>query len=129
MKSTIIMSLFTMLLGIFSCQAQNKGYESVSADDFEHIIADTNVIRLDVRTNPEYNDGHIENAINIDVLQDDFEKKAIATLNKAQTIAVYCRSGRRSKSAAQILVKKGYKIVELDTGYLGWKSAGKKIAN
>lgn len=118
-----------MLLGIFSCKAQNKGYENVSADDFEHIIADTNVIRLDVRTNQEYNDGHIENAINIDVLQDDFEKKAIATLNKAQTIAVYCRSGRRSKSAAQILVRNGYKIVELDTGYLGWKSAGKKIAN
>ena len=50
MKAIRIMSILTMLCAIFSCKAQNKGFESVSADAYEKIIADTTVVRLDVRT-------------------------------------------------------------------------------
>ena len=53
MKKIIIMSIITMLSSLFSCQAQNKGYKSLSADDYEKAIADTTVIRLDVRTRSE----------------------------------------------------------------------------
>ena len=72
MKTFRIISLLTLLWGFFSCQAQNKGFESVSVETFEKVIADTSVVQLDVRTAEEFADGHIENAINIDVLKSDF---------------------------------------------------------
>lgn len=117
----------TILANIFSCKAQDKGFVSLSVDKYEKAISDTaNVIRLDVRTEEEFKEGHIANAINIDVLKSDFESKATATLPKSKTIAINCRSGKRSKNAAKILVKNGYKVIELDSGYNGWVAAGKK---
>ena len=122
------MSLLGTIFGLFSCNAQSEksgsdnGFKSVEVEEFAKVIADTAVIRLDVRTAEEYAEGHIDNAINIDVLKDDFESKATATLPKDKTIALYCRSGRRSKNAAKILTKNGYTVVELNSGYNGWKS-------
>ncbi|MFQ9809799.1 MAG: rhodanese-like domain-containing protein [Segatella copri] len=84
-------------------------------------------MRLDVRTAEEFANGHIRGAINIDVLKSDFEQKAAATLPKSKTIAVNCRSGKRSKNAAAILTKNGYQVIELDSGFIGWQAAGKEI--
>lgn len=117
--------IISFLCGIFGCKAQTGDYKSVEVAEFARCIADTNVVRLDVRTAEEYASGHIDGAINIDVQKDDFEQQALAELPKNQTIALYCRSGRRSKKAAQILSAKGYQVVELNTGYLGWTSAQK----
>lgn len=95
---------------------------------FEQIIADTaKVIRLDVRTAEEYAEGHIDGAMNIDVLKDDFKDNAITRLPKDKTIAVYCRSGKRSKKAAGILAKQGFNVIELDCGYIGWTKADKPV--
>ena len=122
-----IMSILATICSLFSCSAQNQDFKSVEVDEFEKVIADTAVIRLDVRTPDEYAEGHIEGAKNIDVLNDTFEEKACAVLPKDKTIALYCRSGKRSKKAAGILSAKGYKVVELNTGYLGWTGAGKNV--
>ena len=128
MKKIIIMSLLGTIFGLFSCNAQSEksgsdnGFKSVEVEEFAKVIADTDVVRLDVCTADEYAEGHIDNAINIDVLKDDFESKATATLPKDKTIALYCRSDRRSKNAAKILTKNGYTVVELNSGYNGWKS-------
>lgn len=92
-------------------------------EEFARVIADTAVVRLDVRTPEEFAEGHIDNAINIDVLNDGFEAKAVSTLPKDRTIALYCRSGRRSKNAAKILSAHGYTVVELNSGYNGWKKS------
>lgn len=127
MYNYCIMSLMTLLLGLCGCHAQDKEYCSLTVDDYEKAIADTSVLRLDVRTAAEFEEGHIESAINIDVLKDDFESKATSTLPKDRTIAVNCRSGKRSKNAAQILAKHGYKVIELDAGYNGWIAAGKPV--
>ena len=123
------MSIFALLGSIFGCSAHSDDYKSVEADEFEKVIADTSVVRLDVRKPIEYNEGHISGAINIDVLGSDFEQKACATLPKDKTIALYCRSGHRSKIAAGILAKHGYTVIELNTGYLGWTGAGKPVVN
>lgn len=115
-----------MLTSLYACRAQEPSYKSLSVNDYEKVIADTAVVRLDVRTAEEFAEGHIQKAINIDVLKPDFEQKVAATLPKGKTIAVNCRSGKRSKQAAAILVSKGYRVVELDAGFNAWMAAGKK---
>lgn len=127
MKLLRFMSLVTMLCAIFGCKSQCDTFRSLSVEDFEKAIADTAIVRLDVRTAEEFADGHIEGTLNIDVLKEDFEQKAVASLPKDKTIAVNCRSGKRSKNAAKILVKNGYKVIELDAGYNGWIGAGKPV--
>lgn len=116
-----------ILAGIFSCQSPKPAFKSVSVEAYERIIADSSVVRLDVRTAKEFAEGHIPNAVNIDVLQADFIKKALATIPRNRTIAVNCRSGKRSKTAADLLAKKGYKVVELNSGFIGWFTDGKNI--
>lgn len=116
-----------ILAGLLSCQSSKPGFRSVSVDEFQHLIADSSVIRLDVRTAKEFDEGHIPNAVNIDVLQPDFLQKALSSLPCKRTIAVNCRSGKRSKKAAELLAKKGYKVVELDAGFNGWIEEGKEV--
>ena len=114
------MALLAGLCTIFGCSA--KGFESVDAAEFAREIAKEGVQLVDVRTAAEYADGHIPNAVNIDVYSADFAEK-IAKLDKERTVAIYCRSGRRSKSAAEQAVKLGFKVVELDGGVLSWSGA------
>ena len=78
------------------------------------MISDTNVVLIDVRTDSEYNEGHLENALNLDQAQDDFIEKSKAALSIDKTIAVYCRSGRRSANAAEKLAIEGYRCVNLN---------------
>ena len=124
---TLLTSLATALCGLFSCTAQTADFKSLSVDEFEQTISDGAIVRLDVRTPEEYAEGHLVSAINIDVQGDGFDAKATATLPKDKTIAVYCRSGRRSKMAAERLVKMGYNVVELSTGFVGWQKADKEV--
>lgn len=127
MKIFRIMGLLSILSSCLACKAQDDRFRSLTVDEYETAISDTCILRLDVRTAEEYADGHIANTLNIDVLKDDFEKKALATLPKDKIIAVNCRSGKRSKNAAKILVENGYSVIELDAGYNGWVGAGKPI--
>ena len=115
-----------VLCNLLGCTAQQQKFESLDIKAFEEVIADTSVVRLDVRSLDEYSSGHIANAVNIDVTKDDFEARATFLLPKDKTIAVYCRSGRRSKKAAGILVENGYKVIELNNGITGWINAGKE---
>lgn len=119
-----IFSLLPLCSLFFSCTS-DKGFKSVSVEEFADLIADTTVQRLDVRTPEEYAQGHIAGSKNIDVLGDDFEVDALETLDKDRTVALYCRSGRRSKKAAEILTAGGFSVVELSTGFNGWTEAGK----
>ncbi len=115
------MSIFTWLCALCGCKGQGAvDFRSVGAEDFAQIIKDTTVVRLDVRTAEEYAAGHIDGAILIDVLQNDFLSEAKKQLPQDRTIALYCRSGRRSKTAAKLLAAEGYDVVELATGWLGW---------
>ena len=107
------------LMSFFGCKAAD--FRSVEAETFAKVIEDTTVVRLDVRTANEYAQGHIPNALLIDVTQADFMQKAEQLLPKDKTIALYCRSGRRSKNAAMQLAQHGYQVVELNTGFNSWK--------
>ena len=75
---------------------------------------------IDVRTPEEYEQGHIQGAQNIDVGAETFITE-IQELSKSDTLLVYCRSGRRSLYASQVLVSFGFKkIYDLEGGYLNW---------
>ncbi len=69
------------------------------------------VIILDVRTPEEFKEGHAKGAINIDVLNKDFDGN-ISKLKKDGSYKVYCRSGNRSGKALQIMKANGFKEVE-----------------
>ena len=118
MRRYIFMTFLAGLCAIFGCSAQ--GFRSVNAEEFAREIANDNVQILDVRTASEYAEGHISGAVNIDVLASGFAEK-IAALDKEKTLAIYCRSGRRSKAAAEQAVKQGFTVVELDGGVLSWR--------
>ena len=121
--------LFTSLLAILglasACGQQN--YENADVNGFAALIADPNVVLLDVRTEKEFNEGHLSNALNIDIKQSGFVEKAKTALPADKTIAVYCRSGKRSALAAVQLASEGYKVVNLEGGILAWKEAGKPV--
>lgn len=123
----IFMIISAVLCNLLGCTAQQQNFESLNVEAFEKVISDTSVVRLDVRSIDEYASGHIAKAINIDVMKDDFTTKATSLLPKDKTIALYCRSGRRSKRAAGILAENGYKVIELNSGISGWINARKEI--
>tara|TARA_B100001173_G_scaffold167035_1_gene144410 strand:+ start:1097 stop:1510 length:414 start_codon:yes stop_codon:yes gene_type:complete len=75
---------------------------------------------IDVRTPKEFNQGHIENAININFKSSNFIK-SISKLNKDTSFLIYCKSGNRSGKAAKIFDSIGfYKIYDLKGGYINW---------
>ena len=118
MKKIITYLLLTVLWMASACAQTN--YEDVDVKGFSELIANPDVVVLDVRTADEFNAGHIENALNIDVNQSDFLDKAKAALSKDKTIAVYCRSGIRSAKAAEQLSTEGYKAMNLAGGIVAW---------
>lgn len=117
------------MLGLMGCTSKPKEhFKNLSADEFERYIQDEDIQRVDVRTVAEYSQGHIPNSLNINVMDDSFASAADDLLDKDRVVAVYCKSGRRSRNAARLLVKKGFKVVNLDKGYDNWKELGKEIA-
>ena len=121
---TLLLSTSLMSL-ILSCSNDNMNYLSVDVEEFEAAISDTTVQVLDVRTAEEYMEGHIARSINIDVKTDTFEVGANTRLDKSHTVALYCRSGRRSKKAAEILSNNGFKVIELNEGITSWTNNNK----
>ena len=112
----------------FCCCAQK--FESFTPVEFEKLLKEDSSIQLvDVRRPDEYSAGHIDKAVLINVQEADFLSNADSMLDKSKPVAVYCRSGKRSKDAAKKLSGKGYKVYELDTGYLGWVEYRKTIDN
>lgn len=122
-----ILSCLLALLGFTSACGQ-RNYENANVEGFAEVIAKADVVLLDVRTAEEYAEGHINRAINVDVKDADFLKKALGVLPKDKTVAVYCRSGRRSANAATQLSAQGYKVINLEGGILAWQDAGKPVA-
>ncbi len=95
--------------------------------DFETSIADGSVIILDVRTPEEFNEGHIEHALNIDIYGDEFAVRILA-LDPAKNYGVYCRSGKRSLDAIDFMESNGFTTIHhLKDGILSWLADGKPV--
>lgn len=123
--NSILAGICLFFTSLFSCQ-QKGDFKSVSVEEFSTLISNPEVQRLDVRTVAEYSEAHIPGCININVLDKTFDAIADSTLQKDKPVALYCRSGKRSKKAAAILSEKGYEVIDLNDGFEGWKKAGKE---
>ena len=94
-------------------------YQKISAEEAYEMMASQEVVVVDVRTREEYDGGHIENAVLVPNESIGSEMPE-ALPDKEATLLVYCRSGRRSKDAAQKLLKLGYQSVYDFGGVIDW---------
>ena len=123
-----ILITIVMSFSFFGLLGQTNKFKTVDVAEFAKAVADTSYVVLDVRTPAEYAEGHIPGThFNIDVLEDSYTEIALKNLPKEKPVALYCRSGNRSKNAARILVENGYQVLELGTGFRGWAAAGKDV--
>ena len=113
---------FTLPFGCVGCSAGGSAtYDQISGAEAKALMdSESGYIILDAREQDEYDEGHIPGAILIpyDKIADRAEKELP---DKDQLILVYCRSGRRSKIAAEELVKLGYSNVKEFGGIIDWK--------
>jgi len=106
---------------IFDITTQ-KAYDLIqeNADNHDFII-------LDVRTPEEYDGGYIEGAINIDFNSEDFSAQ-LETLDKDKTYLIYCRTGRRSAGARDVMEELGFReVYNMSGGIVEWEAQGLPI--
>lgn len=123
MRKWILILLAVVLLTACGNKNENNqeaAYMNITAEEAKQIMdTETGYIILDVRTQEEYDESHIPGAIVIP--NTEIETRAEQELtDKSQMILVYCRSGRRSKQAAEILVALGYTNIKEFGGIIDW---------
>ena len=124
LKGLIIMLLISLsLFGMTACDGENgkaSTYEQITAEQAKTIMdTEKDYVIIDARTEEEFAEGHIKNAILIP--EYEIANRAEKELpDKEQLILVYCRSGRRSKIASEELVKLGYTNVKEFGGIIDW---------
>ena len=89
--------------------------------------SDSKSITVDVRTQEEYEEGHINKSILIDINQPNLFMESISRLNKKNSYYVYCRTGIRSKMACSLMNQNGLNAFNLIGGIVEWKGEIKKI--
>ena len=123
-KRFLIMALalaFPFAIAGCSFGGKEASYEQISGADAKALMdSESGYIIIDARTQEEYDEGHIPGAILIP--EYEIAERAENELpDKKQLILVYCRSGRRSKIAAEELVKLGYTNVKEFGGIIDWE--------
>ncbi len=131
MKAFILPFLSLAILTITSCSSNGTGkLSTIDPKDFlEKLNATPEAQLIDVRTPEEFQEGSIENAINIDWNGSDFVNQ-LASLDKNAPVFIYCLSGGRSAEASQALLDNGFQeVYELDGGFMAWNNEGLPLAN
>jgi phage shock protein E len=105
---------FLYALGVISIIAILGGCSKVSDEDLRaaHVAAQNGAMIIDVRTREEFNAGHVQNAVNLPV---GVMQRYYGQIPKDKEIIVYCRTGSRSRAAADFLEKKGRKVFDVAT--------------
>lgn len=127
----ILPGLFLLaLLGSCAPQSVSGSHSDLSVEAFEKEKNKNKDVQLiDVRTPGEFEQGHLEGALNYDIQSADFERQ-IESLDKSKPVLVYCLSGGRSASAAALLNEKGFvKVHNMSGGLLKWNAKGKPISS
>ena len=119
--------VISFLIFIFSCELLiSPEINIISESDFIE-LQDSEYTLIDVRTQDEFDLGHINSAINLDFYSDTF-KNDILSLPKNETIVLYCRTNNRSSKTATILQENGYRdILVIKGGINEWVKNGNDI--
>jgi rhodanese-related sulfurtransferase len=102
---------------------EQGSYTVLSPEDFRARLAATDdYILVDVRTPKEFEEGHIEGALNVDFLNPAAFDEGAAQLDPDKALMIYCRSGKRSQKASEKLKAMGFKkIYDLEGGFRNWE--------
>ncbi len=123
MKKILILALSLFLAGcmVTKTSETSGSYKTISSTEAQQMIEEhKDALILDVRTAAEYESGHIPNAVNLS--NEDIQAGKVDSLkDKSQLIMVYCRSGNRSRQAAQKLAELGYTNVVDFGGIQSWQ--------
>lgn len=106
MKKIIFIFVISSFFVLNSCDNFSQTNKMNGKEFISKYKANEDII-IDVRTNSEFSEGHLNDAKNIDVNDDNFEKN-ISSLDKKKTYYLYCRSGNRSSKALKIMQKLGF---------------------
>lgn len=129
MKNTFALFAFLFLIGAngFAQTAAKDSIQVLSIAQFEKMATKKKSQILDVRTPEEVAEGHLAEATTVNFLSPDFTAQ-VAGLNKKGTYLLYCRSGSRTRKAADAMQKMGFKhVYMLEGGITAWKEAGKAV--
>ena len=125
-----IIPLIVIVVGfnLFKSGKPSENASSCLLTAKEFVDADkSDVIIVDVRTPGEYNSGHIQNALAIDINSRNF-KDEMNKLDKTKTYYVYCKTGIRSRSAVGYMMQSGFKnVCDVEGGLNNLARAGAKL--
>ncbi len=118
------LSILITFLVIVPCHAQEiKFIKVIDINTLKEEVIGKDVQLVDIRTPKEYNDGFIDDAININSSDTDVFITACQKLDKEKPIYIYCHSGVRSRRASKKLAKMGFKkIYDFKGGYKAWST-------
>jgi len=131
-NSRILLLTFVLINFIACGQKENSKSNGINVDQVSVSLispkdlnnANKDILLIDVRTPEEFASGHLENAVNINYFDSDFDAQ-LKKLDKNKTVYLYCKSGRRSANTAEKLEDMGFaKIYDLEGGILNWQAKG-----
>lgn len=113
------------LILCISCKGQEKanGTQVIDIQTLKTEVIGKDVQLVDVRSEKEYNQGHIDDAININIANKDNFKKEIQKLDRTKPVYIYCHSGGRSHRASKIMKELGFtSIYDFSGGWSTWSN-------
>jgi phage shock protein E len=112
----IMLAVMGLVSGCAGSSPTAAGVTEVDATGFLAAATQPDVVIVDVRSPQEYAEGHLPGSVNISVEAEDFAQR-IAQLDPSAQTLVYCRSGRRSTIAADLMVQAGFtNVVNFSSG-------------
>jgi rhodanese-related sulfurtransferase len=123
----MVLSISFAFVACSSGPEEEDGYKLTTYDVYAEAVDGEDVQLIDVRTAEEFQAGHINGALNYDYLSGEVDL-LISELDKSKPVYVYCRSGKRSASSAEILIDAGFKkVIDLKGGFMSWTQAGMPV--
>jgi rhodanese-related sulfurtransferase len=129
MKTKVLLLFAFLLIGAasYAQTAEKDSISVISIAEFEKMAGKKKNMVVDVRTPEEVAEGHLAGSVNINFLGEGFSQE-IGKLNKNKTYLLYCKSGNRTRKAADQMQKAGFKhVYMLEGGITAWNQAGKPV--
>lgn len=129
----ILGSLLSICILFTGCESNNEDNlisAEIDPSSVNELLNDKYTVVIDVRTVDEYNSGHLSDAVNIPLSRLQKSIRENEEITPDDEIIVYCRSGRRSMNAYEILNELGYSNVKsMSGGIIKWTSLGYKTCS